>query len=103
MIVYSYIFAVIYNSINERRVRAIEERKYKTMTKEYFKQLGVSLKLRNKILNFLAYVTERKFNTGKGFMDDLAPSVGDRYRRMAIEGGYDFNIFLNLTRPEADL
>ena len=35
-------------------------------------------------------------------MEDVPPGVKSRYMKTIIENGYDFNIFLNLTRPTLD-
>ena len=56
MIVYAYLFSVIYNAISERRNKTIEATKYKKMSKYYFKDLGISRKLTNKLMNYLTYV-----------------------------------------------
>ena len=68
MVVYAYLFSVIYNAISGTRAQSIEAKKYKKMAKYYFRDLGVPQKLRNKLINYLSYVYEKKIAIDYGFI-----------------------------------
>ena len=103
MVIFAYLFTVIYNSISDSRAAIIEARKYKKMAKYYFTDLGVNHKLKNRLLNYLSYVYEKKHPINNEFIAEIPPSTRNEYIKTVIGVSYDFTIFYNISRPSFDL
>ena len=69
------------------------------MAKYYFTDLGVSTKLKNRLLNYLSYVYEKKHSINNDFFEEIPPSTRDEYIKTIVGSSYDFTIFFNISRP----
>ena len=73
------------------------------MAKYYFTDLGVNQKLKNRLLNYLSYVYEKKISVNNEFMSEIPPNTRSDYIKTVVGTSYDFRIFHNISRPEFDL
>ncbi len=75
MLIYAYVFQSIFTAIINRRSSIVRIRKYKLLTKQYLKSLGVNNKVMNKVITYLQFTFQKDMIVDTSFISDLAPTI----------------------------
>jgi len=88
MLIYSYVYASIFQALFNRRSTTAQIRRYKFLAKEYLKSLGVTEKVMTKILTFMEFTHRKNMIVDTKFIEDLAPTVKSKYLTKILDGKF---------------
>lgn len=93
MLIYSYVYASIFQALFNRRSVTAQIRRYKFLAKEYLKSLGVTERVMNKILTFLEFTHKKNMIVETDFIEGLAPTIKNQYLTRILEGKFEYTCF----------